>query len=237
MSSYNVLDREVVRSATKPLRWIFWGGLLWILDLTFTTTTNGSGFRCDILDDTVGTLLITAGLFRLAAARVGGSYRGMMKFCKAVAIASVVETAIKHFVFPYPTLLIVAFNLLGLFELAATLVFCAAMRAFCDAAALPAVSRSWRTTFLLFVLIYAAPLGFMYLLALLAAMGSGTFYYNMGPAALLLLPLFAWPLVHLFISTSRMRRAAEAGPGPTPPPGGFPVILPNPDAPTPGPET
>lgn len=36
---------ESGRRAITPLRMIFWGGLLCIFDLTFTETTNGTGFK------------------------------------------------------------------------------------------------------------------------------------------------------------------------------------------------
>src|SRR5581483_7718529 len=97
-----MLDRQHVIAAVKPLRFIFWGGLLWIFDLTFTTTTNGTGFRCDVLDDTVGTLLITIAIFRLAGAPVGPRYGAIMTFLEPVAIASVIATAMHHFVFEKP---------------------------------------------------------------------------------------------------------------------------------------
>jgi hypothetical protein len=65
---------------------------------------------------------------------------------------------------------------------------------------------------LLFVLIYLVPLGSFYLLSMAAAVTGRSFNFDLGPAGLLVLPVFAVPLVHLFVSTSRMRRAAEAGP-------------------------
>lgn len=206
-----MLSWQQVHAAVNPLRFIFWGGILWIFDLTFTYTINGTGFRLDILDDTVGTLLITFGIFHLASAPVGGRYRTAMTFVKAVALLSVVETVIKHFVFEYPAPLTFFIGVLAVCQLAATVVFCMAMKRFCEEAALADVARSWRITLILFWLIYALPLGIFYL-ASLGAMAAGTsFSLNLGIGGLLLLPVFAVPLVHLFVSTSRMRRAAEKG--------------------------
>jgi hypothetical protein len=65
---------------------------------------------------------------------------------------------------------------------------------------------------LLFVVIYVLPLGFLYAAgAFMIALGT-SFYFDLGVAGLLLLPVFAIPLVHLFISTARMKRAAEMVP-------------------------
>ena len=220
-----MLSWQDVHVAVKPLRLIFWGGLLCILDLTFSSTTNGSGYRCDVLDDTVGAVLITFGVFRLGRAPVPGAYAGVMRFVKVVAVASIVETAIKHVIFDEPAVLTLALTVVGLCQLAATILFCLAMRWFCEEAGLPLVAGSWRVTFWLFCLLYAAPLAVLYVASLFAAAAGTSFNVNLGPAGLLLIPVFLIPMIHLFVSTSRMRRAAERGAA-MPPPGGFPVILP-----------
>ena len=211
-----------VQTAIRPLRWISIGGVFWIVDISLTFN---SGFRVDILDDTIGTLLITFGVFRLGAIPVGGHYRAVMNFVKAVAIASVVETAMKHFVLVPSIGLAVILNILGLCQLAATILFCLAMNWFCVEAGTPRVARSWRITIILFCVIYALPLGFSYLASFVALASGRSFHIDVGPWALLLLPVFLVPLVFLFVSTSRMRRAAELGTG-GPPRGGFPVVLP-----------
>ena len=62
-----MLDWQQVHAAVRPLRLIFWGAsYIWIIDLTFTTTTNGTGFRFDLLDDTLATVMISVAVFRLA---------------------------------------------------------------------------------------------------------------------------------------------------------------------------
>ena len=48
------------------------------------------------------------------------------------------------------------------------------------------------------------------LIGLGAMIAGQSFYFNLGIAGLLLLPVFALPLVFLLISTSRMRKEAEA---------------------------
>jgi len=69
-------------------------------------------------------------------------------------------------------------------------------------------------------------LGFFFLAGLIAIFASTSFNLNLGPAGLLLLPVFALPLIHLFVSTSRLRRAAESGSVEPPAPGCFPAIVP-----------
>src|SRR5678816_1647861 len=91
-----MLDWQQVHAAVRPLRLIFWGALIWIIDLTFTTTTNGTGFRFDLLDDTLATVMISVAVFRLARAPVPRPYPAVMAFIKVVAILAVCDTALRH---------------------------------------------------------------------------------------------------------------------------------------------
>jgi hypothetical protein len=217
-----------IRQAVKPLRLIFWGGLLLFLDLAFSETVNGEGFRFDILNDTLGAVLVTIGVFRLA--RLGGTFvnprfPAAMTFVKVVSVAGIVETAMKHYVFKHPEPLTWLLTVLGMAQLAGMVLFAVAMRWLCGAAGLAAVAASWRTTAILFLLILALPLGLMYVSALITSATGGSFYFNVGPTGLLAIPILLVPLVHFFVSTSRMRRAAEAAGAIDVPTGGFPVVL------------
>jgi hypothetical protein len=218
-----------IRQAVKPLRLIFWGGLLLFLDVTFASTVNGEGFRFDVLNDTLGAVLVTIGVFRLS--RLGGSFvhprfPAAMTFVKAVCVTSIFETALKHFVFTHPAPLSLLFTVLGLAQLAAMVIFCVAMRCLCAAAGLTAAAQSWRTTTILFLVMLALPLGFAYVAGLIATATGESFNVNLGWAVLLIIPLLLVPPIHFFVSTSRMRRAAEAAGAIDVPTGGFPVILP-----------
>jgi hypothetical protein len=201
-----------IRQAIVPLRLIFWGGLLCIFDIAFTTRVNGQGFKFDILNDAVGMILITVGVFKLGAIPVHARYATAMTFVKVISVLAVADAVRDHFVMELPDVVVVGLQLLGLLGLAAIVVFCVAMRWFCQTARLPAAARSWKVTMILFVVIYLAPLGLFYLAAGAAVLTGESFNINLGPAGLLLLPVFAAPIIHLFISTSRMKRGAEAMP-------------------------
>jgi hypothetical protein len=204
------MNVQSVKSAITPLRMIFWGGLLCVFDLTFSQTTNGYGFKCDLLDDTVGSLLIAVGVFRLAAIPVHGRYARLMRFVKVVAVLYVLDTVQAHYVRPLGPAVRFALQVFGLVTLAAVIAFCVAMRWFCEAASLRGAPQSWRTTTALFIVIYAVPLGLLYFAGAVATVSNHPLRISLGPLGLLVLPVFAIPLIHLFISTSRMKRAAEA---------------------------
>lgn len=207
-----------IRQAVTPLRMIFWGALLCIFDLTFSS----SGFRFDILNDFVGALLIAIGVARLGKFVVDDVYAGCMRFAWIMAVLAVLEAALDHFVFPRPEVLQIVLSLVGLASLAATVLFCYCMQRLSQHHGLERSAASWRTTTVLFLVIYGIPLGLLHLAGLFSRLvGEKPFEYDLGPAGLLLLLVFVVPVVHLFVSTNRMIRESENPP--FPPGGGLPV--------------
>lgn len=204
------LSPEIIRGTYKPLRMIFWGGLLCIFDITFTTTSNGSGFTFDVLNDVVGCAMIAWGVSRLGPLPVDSRYATVMRLVKAVALLSIPVAFFDQFVFQRPPTLELLEGAFQLVALAATVVFCIAMEWLCQAACLTWSERSWRKTRWLFVLIYAIPLGLIDCVALISSCMGRPFNVNLGIAGLLLLmPIFVVPPVHFFVSTSRMARAVD----------------------------
>jgi hypothetical protein len=197
------------RRLITPLRCIFWGALLCLFDFSLTTTVNGSGFKFDLLNDFVGMILIVAGVFKLGASEVSPGYANAMTFVKVVSVLSMLKSLIDHAVFATPRAWDAFWTFYQLVELAAVLIFCFCMRTLCQARYLDAAARSWQTTAILFIVIYVLPLGAVHCWSLIAMATGGTFTFNLGPAALLFLLIFLIPLIHFFVSTSRMSQEAE----------------------------
>jgi hypothetical protein len=192
--------------AARPLRWIFWGVLLVLLDFSFSMTMNGEGFRIDILDDTLGMLLITAAVARLRAIRVDSSYATRMTFILGISILAVLESILDHCIFAQPPLLAFLVQILGIAKIVASVLFCACMRHLCREALLPEAAGKWHTTLALFLVFYGIPFG----LLLIIAMSAGeTFHIDVGPGMLLIGLLFLVPLVSFLRATSAMARSAE----------------------------
>jgi hypothetical protein len=211
-----------VHAALRPLRMIFWGGLLWIVDIKI------NGF--DICNDVLATILIALAVFRLARIDVSDRYRSAMTFVKVMALISVVRSAVQLFNLDLGSLSIL-FTLISLAQLSATIIFSLSMHWLCREAGMPRSAASWKLTMILFIAIYAVPLGCVYLAGIFAQITGSDFHYNFGAAVVLpALIAFFTPIVHLFISTSRMRR--EAAGGGTYTGHGFEVLPPRgPDAP------
>lgn len=195
-----------LRRAATPLRLIFWGGLLVILDFRISTPE----FRFDVLNDFFGMILITVGVFKLAALDETPSYRRGLRFVQVVSVLGTIKAFVGHFVFATEPLWDIGWTLFSLVTLAAIVVFCFTMRLLCRIHGLERPAASWKTTSILFILIYLLPLGAFYVASLVAMLGEKSFNLNLGPAGLFLVLVFVIPLIHLFVSTSRMKRAASA---------------------------
>jgi len=180
-----------------PLRLIFWGGLLCLIDITFSQKVNGSGFKFDLLDDFLGMLLITTGVFRLSRFTASRNYDKGMAYVKVVAVLSTFKALLDHWVFPTPHVWDLFWTFFSIAELAAIVLFCSLMHLLCRVHQLDWPARSWKTTTMTFVIVYAIPLGLFYSASLIAMMTGKSFHVNLGPWALLLIPGFAVPRLDL----------------------------------------
>lgn len=200
--------RANLAAMTTPLRQIFWGALICLIDINITSKVNGEGYKFDLLDDTIGMILITLGVFRLSRLNPSRSFNKGMAFVKAVSVLSTIKTVPDHFIFrsaePWSSLA----TLLSIAELGALLVFCSAMVSLCRTHGLAEPEASWRRTSLLFLVIYVIPMGLIHVAGLVATMTDKPFRIDVGPIALLYIAVCLIPLIHFFKSTSRMSRAA-----------------------------
>ena len=208
-----------IRSAISPLRWIFWGALICLVDLTYSQTVNGVGWRFDFANDAVGVLMILWGTSRLAKIRVHDRYRSALRFVTITAVFSLLDAIQHHFIYDTPAAVALFFSLVGVAEMIGTVVFCVAMRWLSEGAGLQRSAKSWKITTWLFVIIYLIPLGSLSCATAIAIAMRSPFNIQLGPAGLLLVPVFCVPLIHFFVSTSRMKTDAQSpAPGPSPQP-------------------
>ena len=204
------ISNQEIKATITPLRLIFWGGLICIFDLTISQTVNGEGWKFDLINDFVGMLMITWGVHQLRKIDLHDRYRKAILFVTFIAVLSCIEALHGHLVYDTPPLVSFMLSALGAMTMAATVTFCLAMRWLCSEAHLQRSEQSWRTTTVLFVIFYLIPVGLFYCAAAIAIVTETSFSINLGPVGLLLLPVFCIPLVHLFVSTSRMKVDAES---------------------------
>lgn len=199
MSETQTLERRLDPNVViRSLRLIFWGALLCILSFKINSF--------DVFDDTVGLLLICLGVFPLAKQPGGLHHNNFMLFVRIVAIITLIEQVMFGYFSP-PESLSLILQILGLLMLAGIVVFCLAMRDMAEAHNLNISKNSWKTTLVLFVAIYVIPLGLFYLYALGAIITGSKFNFNINSLwAIPIIAIFFVPTIHLFISTSRMKK-------------------------------
>lgn len=196
-----LLTYDIKRIVTA-LRLIFWGGIICVLDFKY------NGF--DIINDVIGAIMIAWGVFRLGNLDVHRHYRTAMLFVKIISILYIAEAVIAHFNYRITGPIAFVMHLFGIAKMLATVVFCVAMRWLCIAAGLSRSEKSWKITAILFGVIYLIPWGLLQFVWIICLITGKRFSFNIGPAALLILFVFFVPLIHLFISTSRMKREAAS---------------------------
>jgi hypothetical protein len=86
------------------------------------------------------------------------------------------------------------------------------MRWFCEEAPLPEAARSWRTSQLLFILLFA-PVALLEFAGAVESFAGAILQFQIGQAGagalgILFLLCFVVPLIHVFVSIVRMKRAA-----------------------------
>jgi len=197
-----------IRSTITPLRAIFWGGLLCLIDIYYKQLLNGEGWRFDILSDVVGALMMVWGVYRLSLVRVSGSYLTAVMFVLTIAGLAVVDAVHGHFVYQKPQWLSLLMHIYGIAAYCAYVVFCMAMRTLCRAWGLVESERSWRTTMLLFLFIYLIPLGLLNAVSAIVTLSGKSLSFDIPPVLMVLVVLFIAPWIHLFVSTLRMTREA-----------------------------
>jgi hypothetical protein len=160
-------------------------------------------------------LLITIGVGKLVGLQVSARYHSAMLFIFCMAILSLIKSVIIQFGSVDKGSIAILLLIGSLVSLVATVIFCGCMREICMKAGLESAGNSWKATRTLFIIIYLIPLGACYLIFLPYMIMGKTLHYN-GAWVLLLIPIFFFPLIHLFVSTSRMKRSAMQASKPAP---------------------
>ncbi len=203
-----------ITQAVTPLRMIFWGGMLCVFDFSFSSTTSidgqsHTGWRFDILNDFIGMFLIAVGIAKLSKFGIDQSFQSRMQFVFVCALLNCVEAFFGHFIFDSPMILNVLSNVLGLVSLCAIVMFCTSMHRLSSAFDLARSAESWLVTRLLVIILWVVPLGLLYVVGLGALLTGQSAHWNVGMLIIPILIVFVIPLIHLFVSSSRMRHEAE----------------------------
>lgn len=189
------------------------GSIVVLLDFTFSISTNGSGFRFDVINDVIGMLLILVGLVRLASFRIDSQYDSTFRFLKTVALICCFEAGFNHFIFatPEPWILSFAILILGLAKLVAVIYFCRSMIRLSQHYLLPQSAASWTETMKWVGLFWVVPMLIILSLSGYTLMINPRAEFNLGVFFLPAIALMLLPVIRLFSAISVMRREAILG--------------------------
>jgi len=211
-------EQSILRSV-RPLRMIFFGTLLLVIDVYVSWTVNRQGIRIDFLNDTAAWVLLAFAACSLARFAVDGTFGARMAVVKIVAIIALIDSTFEFFIIPLPWPIELARHLVSLAAVVAAVLFCTAMRQLSAARALVRSEPRWRVTGALFLLLYLIPDAVAFAVIWISwfsvdegrrvriqAEGMGVL---IGVAAIIVLIALALvPLVWFLISTHGMAREA-----------------------------
>lgn len=200
----HAFDAWIARNALGK---IFWGTLICVLDFHFSQTSNGSGFRFDVISDVVGTAMIAWGLGQLRPLVPDATYAGILSFCQAVAVFAVLDALIDHIIAPWPLPFRLLSIVFSLFCLVAIYRFCYAMQLLCRSLALSQVEQSWRLSGGLFLWLNLIPAVILHVVSLPVMFSRNRVNLDLGPLAIVILIAACIPLVHILVSIWRTRAA------------------------------
>lgn len=199
------VQRRVLERATSSARLISLGFLLWTLDIRIAVHLGGSSWSWDLLNDALGMVLCTLGLLALASLNSEPRFRGTMAalslVCAFAALLALLESLRPRTVED----LAPAVPILRWIGAGAIAAFCVTVSRFCRAEAAETAAQSWILTLVLF---YLATTGAPIVLEIATPSTARPDMPLGHPLATTLLvgALQCVPVVHSFVSTSRMRR-------------------------------
>jgi uncharacterized membrane protein len=197
----------MLKQARGPLLAIIWGGLLYLLDLSYSQTTGGEGFRLDLLDDTLGVALILYALSKLSSLLDDDLYHKSMQFAQGVAVIELVRSLDAHWIYQRSGAISLLITVVATLVPLGLLLFSFAMRRLCEALEeLTAISSSWTTTLWLVGLIYVIPTLLFLLNRVFDAFDWPVLQADLTLLGLIVLVLGFLPALHLLLSVWRTQR-------------------------------
>lgn len=197
---------DPLHRADLPLKQIFWGILLVLLDFSLTLNSGGSGVSCDILHDVIGYLLISVGAGSLARIVPTGPQQKRLVLCQFIAILSIPFAILNSFIFERLPLISAMESAMSLAQLIGLCVFSHSLWVL-------AAQRQMRVTKLLqvatalLVVCSLLPLGMFYLMGTVVSLTGQTFTRDLTAVVVVaMLVLMLAPTIVLLVAISRMRR-------------------------------
>ena len=160
----DILLKRMCEKIINPLRLIFWGGLFIIIDFNLTCHSTGGAVGIDLLNDTIGLILVTIGLLYLVFIEHNQKYDIVITIVAFISIFFCAGSILSTF---YPSIIekINKFILLIWFiEKVGLLLFCWSLKLLFDDDKMRFLYDRWSTLTILFIFFSILPSGTLLLL-------------------------------------------------------------------------
>ena len=143
----------------RNINLIFWGTLIVIIDFSFSSTTNGTGIKFDVINDFIGSIMIFIGLSKISKIELmDTSFQSNMNFSVIASGIHILYSISDFFIYPIPDFINTLKNLLDLVVGWGLVTFAGAKIILTTQSSLDKSLKKWIMTRNLLLWIYFLPL-------------------------------------------------------------------------------
>ncbi|WP_046757630.1 hypothetical protein [Kordia jejudonensis] len=189
-----------MQTIVNDLKLIIIGTLLIMFDFYYSSTTNGTGFKIDIINDVIGAFMIYIATTRMSKIEMKNfTYYRLMSFVNIATMVLIFVSIYDFFIFNEPTFMTLIIQCLGIITTIGVLFFFAAMTYFTEEKLLESSFEKMKIARNLIFWIYVLP---TFLLAipifgnLLFKSSAFSFHYDGGWGILILILFIFVPIFY-----------------------------------------
>jgi len=185
-----------------------------VLDINYFQTTNGTGFKFDLISDLVGSIIVYVGVIRISKYEVlDFSYRYKMRFVIFAASSQILLSIFDFAIHSMPGFMTSINNLLSILMHCAFIVFCITMATFSEERALGTSRIRWGIARRLFLWLNLITTGVYAILNELYSLGNNPSYslVTVGGFGLVLVFIMMFiPLIYFLTTIHQMKKEIVA---------------------------
>lgn len=204
-----------MKALSRHLNLIFWGIVFILIDISFSETRNGEGYRIDIINDLVGAFMVFRGFDRIAKSNLFYQRERLLRGIYYATGLQMLLSATTFFVIQKPEWLSLLEGFVNLYIVWGLIEFAYAMHILSNNIFLPKSRDRWKVSQRLLYRIYFIPMFVLEVLAVISHLVNvpelrlrydfGSEIVNLALAITLFAMVFV-PLIHSLWSIYMMRK-------------------------------
>ncbi|WP_375563264.1 hypothetical protein ACE193_12175 [Bernardetia sp. OM2101] len=194
------------RQLIKYLNYILIGGIICVIDITFSQTTNGNGFVIDFVNDIIGVVLIIRGVNYFISVKVNRRYNYLIERAKWIAFLSLFLSIYGILIYSEPPLFSIIGNILVFIDLLGFYIFCTCMELLCTKKKYINSLKKWKQTKIAYLVIILIPVSLFNFLGIIALVLGESFNINLGGGMIPLMLVFLIPFYFFYVAITTMKQ-------------------------------